>query len=323
MPRHERNSLPQLLSRLLAGDRGALSRLLTRVEASPESVAEIGDALEAARKGALRIGITGPPGVGKSTIIDQMVSCYRSQGVSVGVLATDPSSHRSGGALLGDRVRQSLARPDDKVFFRSIGSRGAAGGLSVAVHDQIDLMDAFGFERILIEAVGAGQSEVEISFVADLTLVVLSPEGGDAVQAMKAGLMEVGDIYVINKTDLPGSEQALETLRLALELRESAEPPPRAFPVSALREEGVSALCHAVGERLQELEAVGHLAHRREGQLARRVRQLVLQRLERQLMDQDLVGEVIRRHPASPHRLAAAVVQQLCGQSPSLGGSKD
>ncbi|MBM4016028.1 MAG: methylmalonyl Co-A mutase-associated GTPase MeaB, partial [Planctomycetes bacterium] len=221
MPRTMRTREPPeaLLERLRRGDRGALARLLSLAESEASRYAAVADAVTAAAGRALRVGITGPGGAGKSTLIDALVAELRRGGARIGVLATDPSSERTGGALLGDRIRFGPGSADDGVFFRSVATRGAAGGFAHAGFDQLDLLDAFGFDWLLVEAVGAGQSEIEIAAAVDLTVVALPPAGGDAVQALKAGVMEAGDLFVVTKCDLPGAEAAAATLRSVIELR--------------------------------------------------------------------------------------------------------
>ena len=168
---------------------------------------------------ARRIGVTGPPGAGKSTLIERLAAHYRRQGLTVGVVAVDPSSPFTGGALLGDRIRMERAVLDPGVFIRSMASRGASGGMATTTAEVADVLDAYGFERILIETVGVGQSELDIVAVADTTLVVLVPESGDGIQVMKAGLMEIADVYAVNKADRPGADRLLRELEVAIGLR--------------------------------------------------------------------------------------------------------
>lgn len=193
------------------------------------------------------VGVTGAPGVGKSTLVDRLAGWFLSRGHRVGVLAVDPSSPYSGGALLGDRVR--LEQAADGIFFRSLASRGAAGGLSAATRDAIDLMDAFGLDPILVETVGAGQSEVAVMAHAHTTVVVCAPGLGDDVQAEKAGILEIADVLVVNKADLPGAAALEGVLRRALSLSSGAHRPP-IVQVRALEGAGVAELVAALaGER--------------------------------------------------------------------------
>ena len=168
---------------------------------------------------ARRIGVTGPPGSGKSTLIERLAARYRSAGRTVGVVAVDPSSPFTGGALLGDRIRMERASGDPGVFIRSMASRGSLGGMATTTGEVADVMDAYGFERILIETVGVGQSELDIATAADTTVVVLVPESGDGIQVMKAGLMEIADVFVVNKADRPGADRLRQELEIGMGLR--------------------------------------------------------------------------------------------------------
>ncbi|HEX6776022.1 MAG TPA: methylmalonyl Co-A mutase-associated GTPase MeaB, partial [Methylomirabilota bacterium] len=188
-----------LVDRMLAGDRLALARLITRVENRMPGVAEIMRGVQPHLGRAHVLGITGPPGAGKSTLVDRLTTRLRTEGERVGIIAVDPSSPFTGGAVLGDRIRMQAHTLDPGVFIRSMATRGSLGGLAAATGDIIKLMDAAGFPWILIETVGVGQTELDIIKQADTTVVTLVPESGDSVQAMKAGLMEVADIFVVNK----------------------------------------------------------------------------------------------------------------------------
>lgn len=214
----------ELAEAIQGGDRRALARGLTLVENETADGASLLAALGSGGT-AHRIGITGPPGAGKSTLVSALTAAWRRQGATVGVLAVDPSSPFTGGALLGDRIRMLTHTGDDDVFIRSLASRGALGGLSAGVYDAADLLDAAGFDPVLIETVGVGQGEVEICRAADTTVVVLAPGSGDVVQGMKAGLLEIADVLVINQADREGADALEAALRSAVELRDSVAPP--------------------------------------------------------------------------------------------------
>jgi LAO/AO transport system kinase len=212
-------SLDTLLTAFRAGKRAALARALSIVEdARPEY-----DALLSAIHGqigrARRIGITGPPGAGKSTITTRLAALYREAGLTVGVVAVDPTSPFTGGALLGDRVRMESVALDPGVFIRSMATRGSLGGIAATTRELCDVMDAFGKDRILIETVGVGQSELEIARTADQSVVILVPESGDSIQTMKAGLMEIADLFVVNKADRSGADRVKHDLEIMLGLR--------------------------------------------------------------------------------------------------------
>jgi LAO/AO transport system kinase len=203
-----------------AGEARALARAISWVENARPGFEGLLSALHERVGRAHRIGITGPPGAGKSTLILALAVGVRKREERVGVVAVDPTSPFTGGALLGDRIRMTSAAGDDGIFIRSMASRGSQGGLATTTREVADLMDAFGFERVVVETVGVGQSELEIAEAADTTVVVLTPESGDSIQAMKAGLMEIADILVVNKADRPEAKRAAGELRTILRLRE-------------------------------------------------------------------------------------------------------
>ena len=208
-----------LVERMLAGDRRALARLMTLIESRPAGIYQLMSLVSEQMRGAPRLGLTGPPGAGKSTLIDQLIRLWRAAGRKVGAIAVDPSSPFSGGAVLGDRVRMQEHALDEGVFIRSLGSRGSHGGISRATMEMGCLLDAFGMDEILIETVGVGQTELDIMGIADTTVVVLVPEAGDAIQTLKAGLMEIGDVFVVNKADREGAGRLAAEVRAMLELK--------------------------------------------------------------------------------------------------------
>ncbi len=197
----------ELIDRMINGDRLALARLITLVESRYNSVPEILKRINHKLGKAYIIGITGPPGAGKSTLVNELILSYKKDKKKVGVLAVDPSSPFTGGALLGDRIRMQDHALDENVFIRSLASRGSHGGLSKATKEIIKLYDAFGIEKIIIETVGVGQTELDIIKLADTVIVILVPEAGDVIQTMKAGLMEIADIFIVNKADREGADR--------------------------------------------------------------------------------------------------------------------
>jgi LAO/AO transport system kinase len=212
-------STERLLADFAARKPAALARVISVVENHRAGSDAILAALHARTGRSRRIGITGPPGAGKSTLATRLVHAYRAQGLTVGIVAVDPTSTFTGGALLGDRIRMEQVALDPGVYIRSLATRGALGGLSVATREVADVLDAYGFDRILVETVGVGQSELDIARTVDTSVVVLVPESGDAIQTLKAGLMEIADLFVVNKADRPGADRLMAELKVMLRLR--------------------------------------------------------------------------------------------------------
>jgi LAO/AO transport system kinase len=270
-----------LLARAGAGDQRALARVITVVEEGDERGDELLRELRPRTGRAAVVGITGSPGSGKSTLTDALVAHWRGEGKTVGVVAVDPSSPFTGGAILGDRIRMTRWHADAGVFIRSLATRGHLGGLSAATLRVAAVLDAFGYDVVVIETVGVGQSEVDVAEAADTTVVVLTPGAGDAVQAFKAGIMEVGDVFCVNKADLPGADRVQREVRSALDLKPVAPGEWRAPIVTTVASsgEGVAGLAKRVADHREHLAARGLL----EGARRRRVRAEVMALLGAQL----------------------------------------
>jgi LAO/AO transport system kinase len=269
-----------LARRVLAGDRKAAARAISLVEDDADGAAELLDALWPATGKAWRVGVTGPPGAGKSTLVAALAAHLRGGSRTVGIIAVDPTSPFSGGALLGDRIRMTKVATDPGVFIRSMASRGALGGLARTTAEACDVLDAFGKETILIETVGVGQSEVEVAEAADTTLVVLSPESGDAVQTMKAGLMEIADVFAVNKADREGADKMIRAIDAMLDMDPNmgAWRPP-VVRTTATTGEGVADLAAALERHREHLRGAGLLEGKRRERVEGKIRLLVEERL--------------------------------------------
>ncbi len=311
-----------ITQRLLSGDRSALARLISWAENADPRFAAACEELWPHVGRAARLGVTGPPGSGKSTLVNALAGLYRSRGESVGILAVDPSSPFSGGALLGDRIRMQERTLDPGVFIRSMATRGGRGGLSRAAVDACDAMDAFGLAVILVETVGVGQAEYEVMDTADTVLVVLNPSSGDAVQAMKAGLLEVADVLVVNKADLPGADRLAGELEEAVHVRLLDESAWRAPVVTCSASRG-----HSVPLVLDAAEAhrawlsQHDLAARRRGKRLEQVRHALRSRLDQALWEgrgarERAQAELLAQR--APHAVAAALLSDILGALPDL-----
>ena len=271
-----------LFASAVNGDRGSLARLLSLIERGGDDARTIGRLTYPKSGNAYTIGITGAPGAGKSTLTSAVIGNLRAQDVQVAVLAIDPSSPFTGGAILGDRVRMQDHATDTGVFIRSMATRGHLGGLSLATTEAIRLLDAVGCPWILVETVGVGQVEVEIAGKADTTIVVVNPGWGDAVQANKAGLMEIADIFVINKADRKGADETRRDLEGMLDLSDLAYDAwrPPILQTTATSGEGVEELWNTVAQHREQSMATGLLQRRRSFRLREELREIVERRLE-------------------------------------------
>ncbi len=269
-----------LIEAARTGERRPLARLLTAIESGDPSLRPMLPQLFAAGRGGHLVGITGPPGSGKSTLVSALIGEFRRRGRRVGILAVDPSSPYTGGAIMGDRIRMMDHAADRDVFMRSMASRGELGGLAAATWIAAAALDAAGYDPILVETVGAGQSEVEVARLAETTVVVEVPEMGDEVQAIKAGLLEVADVIVVNKGDRPGAPRAARQLRAMMSTaggRVERKPPP-IIVTTATTGEGVAALADAIEKHRSVARSPEQARHRARGQIARALADLALRR---------------------------------------------
>lgn len=274
-------SLDDLIDRMKAGDRRALARLMTLVENESPEVGAVFARIHRDVGRARRVGVTGPPGAGKSSLVGRLIEALRAAGETVGVVAVDPTSPVSGGALLGDRLRMGDLN-DAGVFIRSMASRGCSGGLARQSLDVADLLDAFGQDWIFIETVGTGQGELEVIHETDTVVVVLHPGAGDSVQAMKSGLFDVGDIFAVNKADRPDAKALKAELEWAFHLRDS-QSEPAVVMTSARENRGVDDLVAAIRDHHHQLATGGTLQASRLGRVKKRLRRQVEEAFRRHL----------------------------------------
>jgi LAO/AO transport system kinase len=334
--------LELLIPELVAGKTAALARAISVVENARPGFERLLGEVHRSLGRARRIGITGPPGAGKSTIVERLVSLYRAAGLKVAVVAVDPTSPFTGGALLGDRIRMESIALDHGVYIRSMATRGSLGGLATTTREVCDLFDAAGFDRILVETVGVGQSELDVGRMADSTVLVLVPESGDGIQTLKSGVMEIADIFVVNKADRVGANKLQHEIEVTLGIRrgnafrnmpahhgrsagQPVRPPDRLTawdqPVilaAAVKDQGVGDLTSALDRHHEWLTSSGELDVRRRRRLLERTREVVERATRRWLWEETRAEQLITDRldevaggSISPYELATEVVEEL------------
>ena len=310
-------SVTELVERARGGERRAIAQLISLVEDGGSDLGAAMQALYPHTGGSYSVGITGAPGAGKSTLTERLIARVRSDGHQIGVIAIDPSSPFSGGALLGDRVRMQTHATDPEVFIRSMATRGHLGGISLATPEAMRVLEAAGKDVVIIETVGVGQSEVEITDACDTTLVVVNPGWGDAVQAAKAGLMEIADVFVVNKADRPGAQDSVRELKQMLEMSE-AEWKPEIVQTVATKGEGIDELWAAIEKHRAYQEEHGLLDARRRRRVEREIKDIVAERFRARLENeskerlQELTDAVVARR-IDPYEAADSLVASLEG----------
>jgi LAO/AO transport system kinase len=272
----------------------ALSRIISHIENKTDGYQDLLARLYRHCRGIYRIGITGPPGAGKSSIVNRLAGLLAQDGRRVAIICVDPSSPFTGGALLGDRLRMQDIPQDKGVFIRSMGSRGSSGGLADSTTNVSVALDAFGFDTLVIETVGVGQMELDIIDACDTVVVTLVPESGDAIQALKAGLMEIADVFAVNKADRPGADQMVFDLQSALEMRvERTEWETPIISTEAVNNKGIDTLMTNVTKHRNFLETSGQLTHKRGSQIKKRVEEVIERLIQRDLYDKIVTEKIL------------------------------
>lgn len=308
----------QLVTDLLNGNRRAAARMISHVENDDLIKRELLKELYPHTGKAYLIGITGAPGSGKSSLVDCLLQEMRNDGLKIGVIAVDPTSPFSGGAILGDRIRMQDHALDHNIFIRSMGTRGSLGGLSRSTREAIQVLDAFGKDIILIETVGVGQSEVDIVKTADTTVVVLTPAGGDSVQTIKAGIMEIADIFVINKADLPGTERTTTEINVMLDMKKEGGWRPPVVQTVSVQNKGINYLWESLQEHRIYMQESGTLENIRLERVKRELTDQVEFLLKNSVWNQvkeeiklDRLVEEIARREKDPYSAASELLDKL------------
>jgi LAO/AO transport system kinase len=334
-------AVDDLVTGVLDGEHRALARTITTIENQEPGYRDLVSALHAHTGDAEVVGVTGSPGAGKSTLVDKLAKRYRDDGLTVGVIAVDPSSPYTGGAVLGDRIRMASNVGDMDVFFRSMSARGQLGGLSTATGDAITALDAFGKDRIVVETVGAGQNEVDVVRTADTVVVLVQPGSGDDVQMLKAGILEIGDVFVVNKADMDGAATTVSDLREMLHLREGSTTgaaghhglgsmadgdddgddedwDPRIVETVATEGEGVDDLLGVLDDHYAHLSETGELARRERTRYAEKIRQLLRSDAAALLEDEierhggiDALVDEVQARESDPYTVADRVLDPI------------
>jgi LAO/AO transport system kinase len=314
-----------LIEGVRSGDRRSIARAISLVEDGADELEALSSALFAHTGSAHTIGLTGSPGVGKSTLASAIVTAARARERTIAVLAIDPSSPFTGGALLGDRVRMQEHATDPGVFIRSMATRGHLGGMALAAPEAIRILDASGVDDVVVETVGVGQAEVDVAAATDTTIVVVAPGWGDQVQVAKAGILEIADVFVVNKADRDGAEAAMRDLRQMMRMGAERDWTPPVVATTAARGEGLDDLWGAIEQHRAHLDSTGDLARLRRERLAREVEALTTERLREHVRaalegDAELAADLAERR-VDPYRAAAILIERIAGApEPAAGG---
>jgi LAO/AO transport system kinase len=310
-------SLTSLVNQILKGKRIAVAKAITRIENEAPDYQNLMDLLYPSVGKAYRIGITGPPGSGKSTLTNYLTKLYRANDHKVGIVAVDPTSPFTGGAILGDRFRMNELTMDQGVFIRSMATRGSVGGLAAKALEVADVLDASGYDLIIFETVGVGQVELDIAEAADTTLVMVVPEGGDVIQGLKAGLMEIGDVFILNKSDRPGADQMQRNLEYVLHLREPKLAwHPRVLLTVAHKNQNIAEVQKEIDKHRQFLIDSERLQGKRNKRLKRRIEMLVRAKMEQHFWNKNRLDKLAKylqkeHKQRSPYQLAKEMLTEL------------